>query len=162
MLAGRTCLKKINAHILAHQLCDEWWPRGGVLCNDCQQYGCTMTLRRRAMSDRAASSIYVRGACGYNRNLDQGEACSAAIRSKTFATFQTESPVCSLLAQERIRGLCYRFPGGLLVCSRPSEREIVGSNPGRHWRCLKNCYWNGPFQYNVAGPTYYGRWGFPG
>ena len=45
------------------------------------------------MSDRAASSIYVRGACGYNRNLDQGEACSAAIRSKTFATFQTESPV---------------------------------------------------------------------
>ena len=54
-----------------------------------------------------------------------------------------------------------RFPGGFLVCSRPSEREIVGSNPGRDWRCLKNCYWNGSFQYNVAGPTYYGRWGFP-
>ena len=27
--------------------------------------------------------------------------------------------------------ISHRFPGGLLVCSRPSEREIVGSNPGR-------------------------------
>ena len=26
----------------------------------------------------------------------------------------------------------------------------------------KNCCWNGPFQYNVAGPSHYGRWGFPG
>ena len=25
------------------------------------------------------------------------------------------------------------------------------------WRCLKNCYWNGPFQYNVTGSTHYGR-----
>ena len=50
--------------------------------------------------------------------------------------------------------LCNRIPGGLLACSRPSEREVVGSNPGRDWRCLKNCYWNGPFQYNVAGPTH--------
>ena len=38
----------------------------------------------------------------------------------------------------------------------------MDSKPDRDWRCLKNCYWNGPFQYNVAGPTHYGRWGFPG
>ena len=26
----------------------------------------------------------------------------------------------------------------------------------------RNCYWNGPFQYNVAGLTYYGRCGYSG
>ena len=42
-----------------------------------------------------------------------------------------------------------RFPGGLLVCSRPWEREIVGSTPAiaLFWTLLKSQTFR-PFHYH--------------
>ena len=47
-----------------------------------------------------------------------------------------------------------RWPSGMFKAIGTEGR---GFEPRPGLAVPQKCYWNGPFQYNVAGPTYYGR-----